>query len=197
MTDRSNMLTHITPEAVIEGFGLTSITYFPQAAPGHLHGPTADFLATVGLPESQFFGPRMDLEDDSAQRLRFGPSLKSSFERAGSELPPEAQAWEELGGFIYATVALDPRDGQIYAFPEGESDYQPIHADVSSLVHALIVLNRGRVDCLRLGPDDDEQRAHIVDRMTREISAVDPTPFMGEEGEWETLFDQIRLDMWR
>ncbi|MFE4367759.1 SUKH-4 family immunity protein [Streptomyces sp. NPDC056835] len=191
------MLTHVTPEAVIEAFGLTSITYFPQAAPGHLHGPTAEFLATVGLPESKFFGPRMDLEGDSAQRLRFGPSLKASFERDGSELRPEAETWEELGDFVFATVALDPRDGRIYAFPEGESDYQLMHEDVSSLVHALTVLNRGRVDFRKLEPDDDEQRAQIVDRMTKEITAVDPAPFTDEEGEWETLFDQIRLNMWR
>ncbi|MFB7375615.1 SUKH-4 family immunity protein [Streptomyces sp. NPDC056222] len=197
MTDRSNILTHITPEAVIEAFGLTSVTYFPQAAPGHLHGPTANFLATVGLPENKFFGPRMDPEDDSARRLRFGPSLKASFERAGSELPPEAETWETIGDFIYATVALDPRDGRVYAFPEGEIGYQPMHADISSLVHALIVLNQGRVDYLKLGNDEDEQRAHIVDRMTQEITGVDPTPFTDEEGEWEILFDQIRLNMWR
>ncbi|MFD7232137.1 SUKH-4 family immunity protein [Streptomyces sp. NPDC059881] len=197
MTDRSTMLSHVTPEAAIEAFGLDSITYLPHAAPGHLHAPTADFLATVGLPESKFFGPRLDLEDDGAQRLGFGPSLKAAFERVGSELPPEAETWEKLGDFIYATVALDPRDGRIYAFPEGEYDYQPMHADVSSLVHALIVLHKGRKDYLKLETDDDEQRARIVDRMTQEITAVDPTPFTDEEGEWETLFDQIRLDMWR
>ncbi|MEV4993755.1 SUKH-4 family immunity protein [Streptomyces niveus] len=197
MADRSDMLTRITPDAVIEAFGLASITYFPQAAAGHLHGPTADFLATVGLPANKFFGPRLDLDNGSAQRLRFGPSLKASFERTGSELLPEAETWEQLGGFIYATVALDPRDGRIYAFPEGEIDYQLMHMDVSSLVHALIVLNRGRVDLRKLGPDDDEQRAQIVDRMTQEITAVDPAPFTGEEDEWEILFDQIRLNMWR
>ncbi|MFC9749562.1 SUKH-4 family immunity protein [Streptomyces niveus] len=191
------MLTPITPEAVIEAFGPTSLTYFPRAVPGHLHGPTAGFLASVGIPESKFFGPRTDLENDSAQRLRSGPSLKASFEQVGSELPPKAKSWEKLGDFVYAAVALDPRDGRVYVFPEGGSDYQLMHADVSSL-HALIVLNRGRADFMRLGPDDDEQRAQIVDRMTQEITAVDPTtPFTDEEGEWETLFDQIRLTMWR
>ncbi|WP_405848738.1 SUKH-4 family immunity protein [Streptomyces niveus] len=158
------MLTRITPDAVIEAFGLTSITYFPQVVPGRLHGPTADFLATVGLPANKFFGARLDLDNGSTQRLRFGPSLKASFERTGSELLPEAETWEQLGDFIYATVALDPQDGRIYAFPEGEID---------------------------------EQRAQIVDRMTQEITAVDPAPFTGEEGEWEMLFDQIRLNMWR
>ncbi|MEU9064995.1 SUKH-4 family immunity protein [Streptomyces sp. NPDC048430] len=182
---------------MIEAFGLNSVTYLPQAEPRHLHGPTANFLATVGLPESKFFGTRADLDDDSAQRLGFGPSLKIHFERVGSELPPEAETWEHLGDFIYATVALDPRDGRIYAFPEGESDYQPMHSDISSLVHALIILNRGRADYLKLGTDDDEQRAHIVDRMTEKITAVDPTPFADEEGEWSTLFDQISLNMWR
>ncbi|MFC8230647.1 SUKH-4 family immunity protein [Streptomyces sp. NPDC057287] len=191
------MLTQITPDVVIEAFGLSSVTYLPQTEPGHLHRPTANFLATVGLPESKFFGPRKDLEDNSAQRLRFGPSLKAYFERIGSELPPEAETWEHLGDFIYATVALDPRDGRIYAFPEGEADYQPMHEDVSSLVHALIILNRGRVDYLKLETDDDEQRVRIVDRMTEEIAAVDPTPFADEEAEWSTLFDQISLNMWR
>ncbi|MET9671005.1 SUKH-4 family immunity protein [Streptomyces sp. NPDC006475] len=182
---------------MVEEFGLASITYFPQVAFGRLHGSTATFLASVGLPESKFFGPRMDLEDDSAHRLQFGSSLKASFERAGSELPPEAETWEKLGDFVYATVALNPRDGQIYAFPEGESDYQAIHKDISSFVNALIVVNRRRTEYLKLGPDDDEQRAHIVDRMTQEIATVDPTPFVDDEGEWETLFDQIRLNMWR
>jgi hypothetical protein len=197
MKDRSSMVTHVTPEAAIEAFGLTSMTYFPRAAPGHLHAPTADFLANVGLPESKFFGTRMDLEDDSAQRLGFGPSLKASSARVGSELPPEVETWALLGYFIYAAVALDPRDGRIYAFPEGEINYQPMHADVSSLVHALIVLNRGRLDYLQLETDDDEQRLRIVDRMTQAITAADPTPFADEEGEWETLFDQISSNMWR
>ncbi|WP_327686223.1 SUKH-4 family immunity protein [Streptomyces sp. NBC_00467] len=197
MTGKSKLLTHITPEAAIETFGLTSITYFPQAAPEHLHGPTANFLATVGLPESKFFGVRIDLEDDSPHRLPFAPSLEVSFERAGSELPPKAETWEKLGDFVYASVALNPQEGHIYAFPEGESHYQPMHADISSLVHALIVLNKGRTDYLKLGPDDDEQRAHLVNRMKQEITTVDATPFADEESEWETLVDQIRLNMWR
>ncbi|MET9553272.1 SUKH-4 family immunity protein [Streptomyces sp. NPDC006645] len=191
------MLIGIEAEEVRRAGGLTGVTYFPLAAGGHLHRPTAGFLASVGLPQGKFFSPRTDLEDGSAQRLRSGSSLKASFERVGSELPPEAETWEELGNFVYATVALDPRNGRIYAFPEGEIDYQPMHADVSSLVHALMVLSRGRADLLKLGRDDDERRAQIVDRMIQEITAVDPTPFADEEGEWETLFDQIRLNMWR
>ncbi|WP_433573622.1 SUKH-4 family immunity protein [Streptomyces sp. CA-251247] len=175
---------------------VSPLSHFPQVAFGRLHGSTATFLASVGLPESKLFGHRMDLEDDSARRLQFGSSLKASLERAGSELPPEAETWEKLGDFVYATVALNPRDGQIYAFPEGESDYQAMHKDISSFVNALIVVNRGRTEYLKLGPDD-EQRAHIVDRMTQEIATVDTTPFVDDEGEWETLFDRIRLNMWR
>lgn len=72
-----------------------------------------------------------------------------------------------------------------------------MHKEISSFVNALIVVNRGRTEYLKLGPDDDEQRAHIVDRMTQEIATVDPTPFVDDEGEWETLFDRIRLNMWR
>ncbi|WST42286.1 SUKH-4 family immunity protein [Streptomyces sp. NBC_01167] len=123
--------------------------------------------------------------------------LEGVLRARGIRTAARAETWEKLGDFVYATVALNPRDGQIYAFPEGESDYQAMHKEISSFVNALIVVNRGRTEYLKLGPDDDEQRAHIVDRMTQEIATVDPTPFVDDEGEWETLFDRIRLNMWR
>ncbi|WP_369147253.1 SUKH-4 family immunity protein [Streptomyces sp. R44] len=190
------MLTDINSSDVVDTFGLTAITYFPHVRGAHLHGPTADFLAGVGLPENRFFSPRLDLEDESLHRLDFGASLKASFERDGAKCPPEATAWEELGGFQYATVAIDPADGRIYAFSEGEVDYLPLHADVSSLVHSLTVLEKGKSRYKGIDRDDDEARDRVVQQMRDEITAVDETPFADDEGEWPSLFEEIGLGMW-
>ncbi|MET9439011.1 SUKH-4 family immunity protein [Streptomyces sp. NPDC006551] len=65
------------------------------------------------------------------------PSLKAAFDADGATLPKDASHWEVLGEFQYATVALDPRTGNVYSFAEGEEFYVPMHQDVSSLVHTL------------------------------------------------------------
>ncbi|NUL02560.1 SUKH-4 family immunity protein [Streptomyces lunaelactis] len=191
------MLTHIPASTVIETFGLTAVTYFPRTAGGHLHEPTARFLSCVGLPENSFYSPRLDLENQASPRLSNSPTLKAHFEAGGAECPPEAEGWEVLGGFIYATVALDPRDGKIYAFPEGEEFYVPMHADASSLVHSLIVLEQGKADYKNL-PHDDEGAAgaEAAERMKQRITEVDPTPFESADSEWEKLFEEISFGMW-
>ncbi|MFF3838199.1 SUKH-4 family immunity protein [Streptomyces sp. NPDC001930] len=190
------MLTNINSSDVVDTFGLTAITYFPHVQGAHLGRSTANFLATVGLPGNTFFSPRLDLEDESLTRLAFGASVKASFERDGATCPPEAVSWEELGGFQYAMVAVDPTDGRIYAFSEGEVDHRPMHADVSSLVHSLTVLEKGKAHYTGIARDDDESRDRVVEHMRQEIAIVDATPFADDEGEWPRLFDEINLGMW-
>ncbi|MFE5662702.1 SUKH-4 family immunity protein [Streptomyces niveus] len=191
------MLTRIPVSSVIGTFGLTSITYFPRTAGGHLHGPTAEFLSHVGLPENSFYSPRLDLANRKSSRLDDTPSIAEFFEVVGAICPPEAETWEVIGGFIYATVAIDPRDGRIYSFPEGEEFYVPMHADVSSLVHSLIVLEQGKADYRNLSRDDGGvAAAEAVERMKQRITTVDPTPFASADSEWEKLFEEISFGMW-
>ncbi|MEV6652040.1 SUKH-4 family immunity protein [Streptomyces sp. NPDC051219] len=191
------MLTSITAEKVIETFGLNAVTYFPRVAGAHMQESTAHFLSNVGLPEDSFFSPRIGLEDESPARLTFGPSLNAIFEADGAQCPPESEGWEVLGGFVYATVAIDPRDGRIYAFPEGEEFYVPMHADVSSLVHSLIVLEKGKSEYKKLPQlDEDQARIEVVERMKQEIMAVDETPFVSADGEWSKVFEEISFGMW-
>ncbi|MFD4318991.1 SUKH-4 family immunity protein [Streptomyces sp. NPDC058548] len=190
------MLTNIDTSDVVGTFGLTAVTYFPHVQDAHLDRSTANFLATVGLPENTFFSPRLDLEDENLARLAFGASVKVSFEKDGATCPPETVTWEELGGFQYAMVAVDPTDGRIYAFSEGEVDYLPMHTDVSSLVHSLAVLEKGKAQYKGIDRDDDEARDRVVEHMRQEITAVDATPFADDEGEWPSLFEEINLGMW-
>ncbi|WP_051842091.1 SUKH-4 family immunity protein [Streptomyces sp. NRRL F-5193] len=190
------MLTTISPSQVIHQFGLGAVTYCPRVPGARLHAPTANFLASVGLPENKFFSPRLDLENGVIPRLYYGPSLQACLARDGIECPPGTERWEVIGGFIFAMVALDPENGTVHAFSEGEPEPLAMHADVSSLVHSLMVLERSQADYREIDPDDDAARDAVVARMRQEIVTVDPTPFAEDVSEWSNLFEEINLGMW-
>ncbi len=188
------MLTTIRAEGVLQTFGICNVAYFPLEADAHLHADTARFLSTVGIPSSSFFTAMVDPEDPAD--FEPVPSLKLSFEEDGAQGPPESEGWEVLGQFVYATVALDPVDGRIYSFPEGEEFYVPMHTDVSSLVHALTVLEEGKRQYTKLPPRDMQGYADVVEHMRQRITAVDETPFASADGEWSKVFEEISLGMW-
>ncbi|MEV5441259.1 SUKH-4 family immunity protein [Streptomyces sp. NPDC052644] len=190
------MLANITAGKVISTFGLERVTYYPRTAGAHLHAPTAHFLSSVGLPETGFFSARSDLPDETLSQTSYGPSVKASFERDGAECPPEAETWEELGVFQYAMVALDPASGSVYSFPEGEVEYVPMHADVSSFVHSLILLEEAGPEYRGIEQGDYQAYDQLVSRMEQQIAAVDETPFTHENSEWTALFEEIRNGMW-
>jgi hypothetical protein len=188
------VLIDLRAEQIVRTFGLTGVTYFPRPADGHLHVETARFLASVGLPSNKWFSPKLDLDD--AARLECRPSLKAAFDAEGAVLPPEAEHWEVLGEFLYATVALDPRTGKIYSFAEGEEFYVPMHEDVYSLVHALTIVDTGLTELKMLPHDDDQARKDAVEHLRERLAGTDPTPFAGEDGEWSRFFEEIGFGMW-
>ncbi|MFI8952621.1 SUKH-4 family immunity protein [Streptomyces sp. NPDC053750] len=190
------MLISIAPSQVVDSFGLTCVTYFPRSADSHMRSEVAHFLSDVGLPESSFFSSRLDLEDESMERIDDKPTLKAAFEADGAEYPPESEGWEILGVFNYATIAIDPSDGRIYSFPEGEENYIAINADLSSFVHSLIALEQGKRECKGLPVDEEGERARIVERIRQQISEVDETPFADENSEWSRLLEEIGFGMW-
>jgi hypothetical protein len=161
-----------------------------------MRSEVADFLSDVGLPESSFFSSRFDLEDESLDRIDGTPTLKAAFEADGAECPPESEEWEILGVFNYATLVIDPSDGQIYSFSEGEENYTAMNADISSFVHSLIVLEQGKSEYRGLPVDEGGERARVVERVRRQISEVDETPFADEDSEWTRLFEEIGFGMW-
>ncbi|WP_326680841.1 SUKH-4 family immunity protein [Streptomyces sp. NBC_01237] len=188
------MLIDIQPEQATRTFGLTGITYFPRTRGGHLHAATAQFLSTVGLPSNKFFSPKLDLDDPT--RLECRPSLKTMFDADGTPCPAEAENWEILGEFQYATVAIDPESGKIYSFGEGEEFAVPMHGDASSLVHALVTLEISLTELKKIAPDDDPARELAVDSLRQQILKSDATPFASEDGEWSKLLEEIGFGMW-
>jgi hypothetical protein len=191
----SFLLVNVHPEKPLGAFGLTGVTYFPRSSKGHIHEETAVFLSRVGLPSNDTFSPKLDLDD--AARLTCTPGLRVEIEAQGGSCPPEAQGWEVLGVFQYALVALDPGDGKVYAFPEGEELYVPLHADVSSLVQSLIILEEGKAECKGFPNDDVGYQARIeaVEQLKRRIAVYDETP-LNDESPWNALFDEISMGMW-
>ncbi|MEV0777229.1 SUKH-4 family immunity protein [Streptomyces sp. NPDC050428] len=188
------MLIEIQAAQVRRACGLPDVTYFPRTAGGRLHLATAEFLSAVGLPSTKFFSPRVDLDD--AERLRCQPSLKAAFDADPATCPPEAEGWEVLGDFVYATVALDTETGRVYSFGEGEVFYVPMHSDVSCLVHAVIELDGGLSELKRIPHDDQQAREQAVSRLRQRVSNRDSLPFASEDSEWSKLFEEIRCGMW-
>lgn len=186
------MLNDIRAEQVVRACGLTGVTYFPRVAGGHLHADTAGFLSHVGLPTNEFFSPKLD----ETRRLAWGPSLRAAFEEDGAICPPEAEAWEAIGEFQYATVALDPETGCVYSFGEGEVHYVAMHSDVSGLVHAVITLEAGLTELKAIAPDDEQAREQAVAQLQERVGAGDDFPFADEDGEWSKLFVEIGFGMW-
>ncbi|MCP9945044.1 SUKH-4 family immunity protein [Streptomyces somaliensis] len=191
------MLANISAGKIISTFDRERVTYYPRILGAHLHAPTAHFLSSAGLPENRFFSARPELADETLSQPFYVPSVKASFERDGAECPPEAETWEELGVFQYAMVALDPTNGAVYAFPEGEVEYAPMHADVSSFVHSLIVLEEAELEYKEIKDGDYQAYDRLGSRMKQQITAVDETPFAHEDSEWTALFEEIRNGMWK
>ncbi|WP_371241321.1 SUKH-4 family immunity protein [Streptomyces pimonensis] len=188
-------MIRITPRQVVDSFGLACVTCFPRSADSHMRREVAHFLSDVGLPESSFFSSRLDLEDESLERIDDRPSLRAVFEADGAECPPESEGWEILGVFNCATVVIDPSDGRVHSFPEEEESYTAMNADLSSFVHSLIVLERGKSEYKGLPVDEEGERARVVERMRQQIYEVDETPFTDGESEWSRLFEEIGFGM--
>lgn len=188
------MLINIQADQVLSTFGLTGVTYLPQPVGGHLHEGTARFLASVGLPSSKLFSTKLDLDDTG--RLKCRASLKTVFDADGATLPEEAELWEVLGQFQYATIALDPQTGQVYSFAEGEESYVPMHKDVSSLLHALTAVKTGLAELKKLPHHDNQAHAEAIERLRDRIVQIDETPFASDDGEWSRFFEEITFGMW-
>lgn len=189
------MLINVRAEEILRTFGLTEVTYFPVVSGAHIHEETARFLSDVGVPSNSFFSPRVDPEDPN--RFSSTPGLRSVFESEGVESPQGTEGWEVLGELVETLVAIDPKDGRIYAFPGGDEVYHLLHADISSLVHTLTVVEQGKAAYKGLPRDDDYRaRTEVVDRLRRRIADVDETPFADADSEWNRLFEEITLGMW-
>ncbi|MFJ2672764.1 SUKH-4 family immunity protein [Streptomyces sp. NPDC087525] len=175
----------ITSEELIGRYGITGVVYFPRYETDvYLHEKTASFLSSVGLPHDEQFMTRAE-----------GTPILLSEKYAHHEegLPSQCENWLELGWFSYMVIALDPADGKVYAFPEGEplDAYVQLHRDVESLVYTLLAFQKF-ADACRSGADLDQLESHFKEQ----INSFDPIPFAAEEPEWTRIIEEILEESW-
>ncbi|MET7621298.1 SUKH-4 family immunity protein [Streptomyces sp. NPDC005408] len=180
----------VTPTDLTQAYGLGDVVYFPQYPVDAYDPRTANFLSSVGLPHSDAFSSRMDVEDP------YGPdtdaiTLGSRFDDDGMYCPPESRSWWKLGYLFTSLVAVDPASGKVYAFPEGAMEYIPLHRDVESLVFSLIEFRKLEDD-----HDNDVDPEELASRFRQVVSAFDPTPFADEDSQWNLSLEELENGIW-
>lgn len=113
-----------------------------------------------------------------------------------AEAGEEAGEWPVIGWLLNAHLALDPASGVVHAFDPDEGTAQPLHSDVSSLVHVTLRLQRLLEEFAFSDEDADEEAGferleREVEHIRRTTSEVDPLPFGDEESVWSVVADEI------
>ncbi|GGX31646.1 hypothetical protein GCM10010297_61370 [Streptomyces malachitofuscus] len=179
----------VSPDELVSAFGLTGVVYFPRhdGPSNRLDSRTADFLSGVGLPDATYFMSKAAVGQEESVDLAewFGPEDGS--------LPEECRTWLVLAHFAASLLALDPENGKVYAFGEGEplDAYTQLHRDVESLVHALLLFQRFEQDA-----DDADGVDERLDRLRTRIEAFDPLPFEDEQSQWALVLDEVAEGIW-
>jgi hypothetical protein len=176
----------VTPDELIRTFGLSGVVYFPryESAEHAFDAKTADFLSSVGLPHGDQFLSRA--EGDTV-------SIAEHFAEESDGLPKECRSWLVLGWFQYMVIALDPDDGKVYGFGEGDplDAYSRLHRDVESLVYTMVAFMEFQDAC-----SDGAGLDELESRFKEKIDAFDPIPFSDEESEWVRIIDGVLEESW-
>ncbi|MFD4177616.1 SUKH-4 family immunity protein [Streptomyces anulatus] len=180
----------VTQNQLVQAYGLDNVKYFPQSATAGVSSRSAIFLSLVGLPHSEVFTSREDLEDPYPAALD-AITLGSRFDHHGIPCPAESRSWWTLGYLFTSLIALDPASGKVYAFPEGSSGYLLLHRDVESLVYALIEFRKLEVD-----HDSDVDPEELSARFRETVGAFDSTPFADDESQWNRSLEELEHGIW-
>ncbi|MEV8423804.1 SUKH-4 family immunity protein [Streptomyces niveus] len=180
----------ITPMQLVQAYGLDNVVYFPQGATADFDARSANLLSSVGLPHSEVFTSREDVEDPYPADLD-PTTLGSRFDHYGMPCPAESRSWRMLGYLFTSLVAVDPASGKIYAFAEGSAGYIALHRDVESLVYALVEFRKLEVD-----HDNDDDPEELSRRFKQVVGAFDPIPFAHEDSQWNLSLEELEHGMW-
>ncbi|WP_018543734.1 SUKH-4 family immunity protein [Streptomyces sp. LaPpAH-108] len=179
----------VSPRDLVEAFGLGHVVrYARQDTAGcRFDGRTGEFLSRVGLPDTEWFMSRADLD-------HHGPIVLSEWLDRDEEVPGECRDWLVLACFAYSLLALDPATGRVYAFPESDplDAYIPLHRDVESLVHSLCLFQR----FLRDRPEDEDAVARRAERLRARITEFDSLPFEDDESQWSVALEEVVDGIW-
>ncbi|MEU5977429.1 SUKH-4 family immunity protein [Streptomyces sp. NPDC047315] len=177
-------------DQLVRLYGIAGVVFFPQYEGSSWSG--AEYLASVGLPHDHFFYSKVDAGRPDADPIGIGPR----FDLRGWECPPENRDWLLLGNTPTAIVAIDPTSGRVYALPEGEESFEPMHRDVRSLVQCLMAfreLDDEYKATKKAGTLDAEA---LVAEFRARVERIDDTPFVDEDSFWNLLLDDVAAEMW-
>ncbi|MFF5505899.1 SUKH-4 family immunity protein [Streptomyces roseolus] len=180
----------VTPQKMLDSYGLQNTIYFPQATGVEFHTPSANLLSTVGLPHSEVFISREEVPNPYPESLD-SITLGSRFDHFDTPCPPESRAWWALGYLFETLVAVDPQSGKVYGFPEGEPGYTELHRDVESLLFTLIEFRKLEVD-----HDNDVDPEVLSARFKQVVGAFDSTPFADENSQWNQSLEELENGIW-
>ncbi|MBL1288478.1 SUKH-4 family immunity protein [Streptomyces sp. NPDC057067] len=169
-------------------YALDGVVLYPALSFGSVHAATAQFLASIGLPNDKFFTSRTGVSGS----VRDPYVLAPLFALEDRYCPEESQSWHVLGYLPAALIAIDPSSGTVYIFQEGAREYQVAHRDVAALVHCLIEFRKLEDAYNSPNPDVEE----LVETFREAVAAFDPTPLTNPESEWNRMLDEVLEELW-
>ncbi|MFF0747151.1 SUKH-4 family immunity protein [Streptomyces sp. NPDC004111] len=179
----------VTPGDLLRSYGLNGVVYFPRTA-DEMDARTSLFLSSVGLPDSEVFHTRADVEEFE-EGDGDAITLGSRFDEDGMTCPPESRSWLKLGYFFTSLLALDPASGKVFSFPEGSAEYLLIHRDIESLVYSFIEFRK-----IEVGHENEEDPEELSTRFRETVGQFDATPFTEEESPWNLALEELENEIW-
>ncbi|MEU6387987.1 SUKH-4 family immunity protein [Streptomyces sp. NPDC046939] len=187
------MLFDVTRSELADIFGEDRLATLPATAfpPAAADTEGARLLQTVGAPTGTLLLREPD-EDSGALPLVQDIVELDDFE----DVPRGAGEWPVIGWLLNAHLALDPASGEVHAFDADEETARALHTDVSSLVQVTARFQR-LLDAFAFSGDEDDEDADFerlegeVERITEEITDVDPLPFQDDETVWSVVGEEI------
>lgn len=188
------MLFDVNRKPVTGIFGKDRIATLPASAfpPATADTEGARLLQRVGIPTGTLW---LREPDEDTGRL---PLLHDVVNAENlMDAPADAGEWPVIGWLLNAHLALDPMSGKVYAVDTDEETVQELHADVSSLVHLTVHIQRLLEEfTFNEGNDADEEADfERLERETalirQETSSIDPFPFQHDDTVWSVVCDEL------
>ncbi|GAA3620474.1 SUKH-4 family immunity protein [Streptomyces chitinivorans] len=178
-------------EQLVHLYGIKGVVFFAHHPGSPYDGATANHLASVGLPHGRVFTSQVDT--DGSERLPAEVGPRSDLYDQG--YPDESRKWHVLGHLPTALVTIDPSSGRVYAFPEGESEYQLLHRDAQSFTYCLAEFHKVDETYRATYPDTPDVDA-LVEGFREKVSRFDASPFEDPDSVWNLMLEEVLDEIW-
>ncbi|WP_031506291.1 SUKH-4 family immunity protein [Streptomyces megasporus] len=178
-------------EDLVRLYGIEGVVFFAHHPSSPYDDATANHLASVGLPHGGVFSSRVDADDPERLPAEVGP--RSDLYHRG--YPEESREWHVLGHLPTALMTIGPSSGKVYAFPEGDSEYQLLHRDIRSFVYCLAEFHKVDETYRAAYPDTPDVES-LVEGFKETVNRIDPSPFEDPDSVWNLMLEEMIDEMW-